>query len=261
MGIGRAIALELARQGAEVAVHGSTRPPDADEASAGWKGAASVAEEIQAMGRRAVAVPADLSDAAAAAGIVAKTADALGPATLLVNNAATSIGTGGGDLTELPEDQWNFGVAVNLNAIFAICKAAVPGMRKAGWGAIVNVSSAAGVRARPNYGPYAATKWAVVGLTQQLALECAPIIRVNCIAPGFTATDMVAATIFRTEARLGLEEGTVREQVNASVPLGRFAQPEEMAKVVRFLVSDDASYVTGQTILVDGGMELVATLS
>src|SRR5690606_12692257 len=102
---------------------------------------------------------------------------------ILVNNAGTGVGTGAGDIVELDDEDWRLGVDVNLNAVYGCCKAAIPQLRECGGGAIVNVSSLAGLRARPNYGPYCATKFAMVGFTQQLALEQGPSIRVNCVCP------------------------------------------------------------------------------
>ena len=258
-GIGRAVALELARGGADVVVHGSVRPPDADEQARGWHGAASVAEEIRALGRRAVAIEVDFSERDAPAELVSRAHDELGPVTLLVNNAGTGVGTGGGDIVELADEDWHTGVAVNLSAVYGCCKAAIPAMLEAGAGAVVNVSSLAGLRARPRYGPYCATKFAVVGLTQQLALEFAPTVRVNCVCPGLTATDMVVGTFTRTEKRLEMAPGSLREEVTAKVPLQRFADPDEMAAVIGFLLSGGSSYITGQSIAVDGGMDLVSS--
>jgi NAD(P)-dependent dehydrogenase (short-subunit alcohol dehydrogenase family) len=256
-GIGRAIALELARKGADVVVHGSHRPPNPAEQAHGWRGAASVAEEIRAMGRRATAIECDLSERGAAAELVARSRDELGLITVLVNNAATGVGTGEVDIVEVSDDDWYGGIAVNLHAVYGCCKATIPQMREAGAGAIVNIGSAAGLHARPSYGSYVASKFAIVGLTQQLAREFAPTVRVNCVCPGVANTDMLDATFSRTEARLDMAPGSLRAQLTPRIPLQRFAEPADLASVVGFLLSDAGGYITGQIIAVDGGMDLV----
>jgi NAD(P)-dependent dehydrogenase (short-subunit alcohol dehydrogenase family) len=173
-----------------------------------------------------------------------------------VNNAGSNVG-GGLSVTELPDDDWYAGIDVNLHAVYGACKAAIPEMIEAGHGAIVNVSSLAGLRARGRYGSYCAAKFAVVGFTEQLALELAPTVRANCVCPGLTLTDMTRDSFSKNEERLGLEPGYLYETLSAQIPMGRMAHPEEMASVVAFLASDAAGYVTGQSVRVDGGMDLV----
>jgi NAD(P)-dependent dehydrogenase (short-subunit alcohol dehydrogenase family) len=259
VGIGRAIALGLADLGFRVVVHGSGRPPSAEDERQGWAGAESVAREVRDLGGEAIAVEADLREPGAAAAAVSSAREQIGAITVLVNNAATAVGTGGGTIDELDDGDWYESFAVNVHSTFGFCKAVIPHMREAGEGSIVNVSATAGLRARPRYGPYCATKFAIVGFTQQLALELAPKIRVNCLCPGVTETDMLMGTFSRTEERLGMSPGELSGEVTSKVPLQRFADPAEMAKTVAWLVSDDSSYVTGQAIVVDGGMDLVST--
>jgi 3-oxoacyl-[acyl-carrier protein] reductase/meso-butanediol dehydrogenase/(S,S)-butanediol dehydrogenase/diacetyl reductase len=259
-GIGRAIALRLAAEGADVVVHAGPRRPESypeEERQVGWRGADSVVQEVEALGREAFAVEADLADRSVPGQLLADASGALGPVTILVNNAAMAGSSGDGTILELEDEEWFRMVEVNVNSTYLCCKAALPGMLAAGHGAIVNISSLAGLRARPYFGAYTPTKFAVVGFSQQLALEFAPTIRVNCVCPGSTWTNMMQGTYSRIEERLGTEEGAVRSHVVRRIPLEREAEPEEIAAAVSFFASPDASFITGQILSVDGGQDLV----
>lgn len=259
-GIGRAIAVELARAGADVAVHASPRPPERypeEEREIGWRGAESVAEEIRGFGRRALAIEADLADHGAPAELVERIRADLGPPTVLVNNAAMSGSSGGGSILELDDEEWFRMVEVNLNSLYLCCKSALPGMLEAGQGAIVNISSLAGLRARPYFGAYSSTKFAVVGFTEQLAVEFSPSVRVNCVCPGSVSTDMIEGTYERIGERTGAGGDRVRSYITRQIPLEREGNPEEIASAVAFLVSPQSSYITGQALSVDGGQDLV----
>ena len=260
-GIGRAIALRLAEEGADVAVTGYRRDPSTfpdHERERGWRGAASVADEIEAIGRRALAVEGDVSDPDDVAALVERVTGELGGVDVLVNNAALPSEAGAAPLLDMAEDLWFRTVDVNLNGLYLVTRDVGRVMRDQGTGgAIVNISSLAGRMGLPAYGAYTATKWAMIGLTQQLALELAgDRIRVNCVCPGSTDTDMMDGTFRRSAEQAGREFAVWKERTAASIPWGRQGLPEEQAAAVAFLASDDAGYITGQTINVDGGLRM-----
>ena len=241
-GIGRGIALELARAGADVAVH--ARAWDDDP----WP-----LEEIAALGRRVVCVEGDLAERGTAARLAGEIAEALGTVDVLVNNAGIAGGAGLHLLADYDDEQWYRTVDVNLNAVYLVTKAFLPAMVAGDGGAIVNIASIAGRQGQPRMGAYVATKWALIGLTRQLALEYAPAIRVNCVAPGTVDTEEMDKTFARRDALAGTESGTAKAKRVAALPLQRQGQPEDIGKAVAFLASDAADWVTGQTINVDGG--------
>jgi NAD(P)-dependent dehydrogenase (short-subunit alcohol dehydrogenase family) len=241
-GIGRGIALELARAGADVAVH--ARAWDDDP----WP-----LEQIAALGRRVICVEGDLAERGTAARLATEIAEGLGTVDVLVNNAGIAGGAGLHLLADYDDEQWYRTVDVNLNAIYLVTKAFLPAMVAAGRGAIVNIASIAGRQGQPRMGAYVATKWALIGLTRQLALEYAPSIRVNCVAPGTVDTDEMDKTFARRDALAGTESGTAKAKRVAALPLQRQGQPEDIGRAVAFLASDAADWVTGQTINVDGG--------
>lgn len=256
-GIGRGIALRLAQEGADVVVNGAPRPPEAfpeEERSAGWRGLASVVQEIEELGRRAVAVEGDVTQD----GDVQRLADAalstFGRIDILVNNAGTSA-TGDRSLWEIDDEEWYRVVDVNLNGVYRCCRAVIPALLEADRGGrIVNISSTAGRMGIAHYGAYCATKFAVIGLTQQLAQELAAHrVTVNCVAPGSVDTDMMDDTFTRMARRMGLQFEQIKGGVARSTPLGRQGRPADIAAAVAFLCSDDASWITGQTLNVNGG--------
>lgn len=243
-GIGRAIALRLACEGAAVVV------ADLDE-----KGAGQVAEEIQAEGGQAMAMKVDVARRKDAEEMVRKAVARLGRVDILVNNAG--IGAVG-LLMEADEETWDKVMNVNAKGVLLCSQAAARQMIAQGAGGrIINNASSSGKIAPGKYVPqgvYAASKHAVVGLTKQLAMELAEYqILVNCVCPGIIDTHMWDM-IDRESARLhGVPVGSVKARVVAGIPLGRIGQPEDVAKMVVFLASSDASYVTGQTFNVCGG--------
>jgi NAD(P)-dependent dehydrogenase (short-subunit alcohol dehydrogenase family) len=256
-GIGRAIAVRLAREGADVAVSGVARPPESfpeEERRAGWRGLPSLCEEIEALGRRALAVEADVSRKEDVARMVGAAREAFGRIDILVNNAGLAF-CGEHPLWEIEDEEWYRVVDVNLNGVYLCCRAVISHMIEAGRGGrIINLSSLSGRTGVPYYGAYIATKAAVVGLTQMLALELAPYqITANAVAPGSTDTDMMDGTFRRMAARAGTEFQLLKAGVTHTIPLGRQGRAEDIAGAVAFLASDDAAWVTGQCLDVNGG--------
>lgn len=232
-GIGRAIALHLASDGYAVAVNYTS---NADKAAA-------VVEAIEEAGGRAFAVRADVGDPDDVASMFAQVEDALGAVTVLVNNAGI---TDDGLLLRMSLDQWDRVITTNLRSVYLCTKAALRPMIRAKGGRIINISSVSGVSGNPGQANYAASKAGVIGFTKSTAKEVGSRgITVNAVAPGFIATDMTDA--------LG---DSVTDAATQQISLGRLGSPEEVASVVGYLASDGASYITGQTIVVDGGLAL-----
>ncbi|MGD6854661.1 3-oxoacyl-[acyl-carrier-protein] reductase [Bacillus infantis] len=230
-GIGREIALELARQGANVAVNYSGSEAKANE----------TVEEIKALGRDAFAVKADVSDSEAVTAMMKETIERFGSIDILVNNAGI---TRDNLLMRMKEEEWDEVISINLKGVFLCTKAATRQMMKQRSGRIINVSSIVGVSGNPGQANYVAAKAGVIGLTKTSAKELATRgITVNAIAPGFISTDMTD--------KLNEE---VKEQMLSGIPLGRLGEPSDIAKVALFLASEDSRYMTGQTLHVDGGM-------
>jgi 3-oxoacyl-[acyl-carrier protein] reductase/meso-butanediol dehydrogenase/(S,S)-butanediol dehydrogenase/diacetyl reductase len=256
-GIGRGIALELAARGADVVAVGSPRPPEQypkDEQAIGWRGAASVGEEIVARGGRALAIDADLTKAADAERIVAAAVAEYGRVDILVNNAGLGI-AGEHNMWEIDDDEWYRVIDINLNAVYLLTSRVLRTMVAAGAGGrIINISSTAGRIGVPQYGAYCATKFGIIGLTQMLALETAPHqITVNAIAPGSVDTDMMDGTFQHMAARYHSEMATMKQAVVRSISLGRQGRPADIAQAVAFFASEDAAWITGQTLNVNGG--------
>ncbi len=232
-GIGRATALELAKAGADVAVSGRRQAP-----------IEAVAEEIRVLGRRALAVSTDVSSKAEVDNLVQRTTEELGAIDILVNNAAN--GGSGPSMLDSDEARWDEIIDTNLKSVYLCCHAVSPGMIDRKCGIIVNISSVASLRSQ-GCRIYGIAKAGMNFMTRGLAQDLAPHgVRVNCIAPGATQTDMLAADVGN--------EPEDWERVAKYVPLGRVAQPVDMATVILFLASDASNYVTGQIFAVDGGL-------
>jgi 3-oxoacyl-[acyl-carrier protein] reductase len=233
-GIGRACCLALARAGARVCVNYRVESPSAEFA----------VEEIENAGGEAFALAADVSRREDAEMLVDEAVHRFGGLDILVNNAGIWKGS---PVDEMTDAEWDETMAINMTGTFFCTRAAVPFMKNARWGRIINVSSTAGQRGEAFHSHYAASKGAMISFTKSLAVELAPHgITVNCVAPGWVATDM------SQESLLGPE----RDAILATIPLGRVARPEEIAGAVAFLASDLASFVTGEILNVNGGAVL-----
>jgi meso-butanediol dehydrogenase/(S,S)-butanediol dehydrogenase/diacetyl reductase len=240
-GIGRAIALRLARGGADVAVN--------DVSATGLE---HVAAEVTALGRRSLALVADVSSTQHVTSMFDRLLNGFGRLDILVNNAG--IGTVR-PILELTEADWDREFDVNAKSVFLCAVTAARQMIKQGSGKIINAASVAGIRAAPFIVPYCASKAAVILLTQGLALELAAYgITVNAYAPGIVSTGMTDHTNRALADLQGLVVDDIVRQRLGKVPLGRFGAPEDVAGLVAFLASEDSSYITGQCFPVGGGL-------
>lgn len=232
-GIGRAITVGYARAGADVAI--SARSAD---------NLAETKAEIEALGRKAFTVPADVNDPDAIRRMVDDAIAALGHLDAVVNNAGgTSFMV---PFTDLRFDGWTKIMRLNTESVVHVMQAAGPHLLERGSGSVVNVASVAGLGGAPMVAPYAASKAAVVSLTRSVAIEWASRgVRVNALCPGWTATDLNRALWENEEASAAM---------TATIPMGRWGRAEEMVGAAVFLASDASSYVTGQALVVDGGI-------
>jgi NAD(P)-dependent dehydrogenase (short-subunit alcohol dehydrogenase family) len=261
-GLGRAMALRLAEDGADVMVTAIRRDAaefPAHERAEGWRGVESVVAEIRAMGRQALSMDCDVTRPDEIAACVARVERDLGRLTGLVNNAGVASNAGASPIVDTNDELWHSTIDVNLNGVYYTSKAAARAMLAHGRpGAIVNISSLAGRFGFANYGGYCASKFGVIGLTQQMAAELAAMhIRVNCICPGSIDSDMLDGTIQRKAELAGVPFAEFKASYNSQIiPMRRLGQPSEQAAAVAFLLGPDASYITGQTINVDGGYRM-----
>jgi NAD(P)-dependent dehydrogenase (short-subunit alcohol dehydrogenase family) len=253
-GIGRATALRLAAEGSDVACLDIARPYDEAPAHGVATGddLDSIVAEIEALGRRAVAVRADVSDADAVEAAVVAASDALGTITQVANVAGGSgIGFGVGPLVSVAPEEFRRVLDVNLVGTWLVAKACAQRMVAAGVGGrIVNVSSQAGKRGFPMLGAYCAAKAGVILLTQTMAMELGSVgISVNAVCPGTVDTDLVNPN--------GMMEQLAGEQLLRDIPLGRFQTAEEIAATICWLLSDDAAAITGEAVNASAGQTMV----
>ena len=230
-GIGRAIALRLAADGCQVVVN----------YRAGADAAAEVVGSIEAAGGMAIAVQADVTDAAAVESLIGQTLERFGRLDVLVNNAGV---TRDGLLMRMKDEDWDMVIATNLRSVFLASRAVLRPMMRQRGGRIVSISSISGLSGNAGQCNYAAAKAGIVGFTRSLAKEAgARGITVNAVAPGYVPTDLTS----------DLPQTLLDEAVKAT-PLGRLGTAEDIAAAVSFLASDDAAFITGQVLRVDGGM-------
>lgn len=232
-GIGKAIAIRLANEGADVIINYRSNSDSAQK----------IVSEIIALGSKSTAIMADVSDSNQVNGLIKSANDFMGGIDILINNAGV---TRDNLILRMSEDDWDYVIDSNLKSAFLCTKAVLPQMLKQRSGRIVNISSIVGLNGNPGQANYTSSKAGLIGLTKTTAKEVASrSITVNAIAPGFIVTKMVE----------GLSPEVLKE-IEKRVALGRLGNTEDVAGTVAFLVSEDASYITGQVISVDGGLVL-----
>lgn len=257
-GIGAAVARQLAQNGAHVVVGDICAAP-ADLPHTGnpeWEELVAIAEEIEALGVCSVPVKVDVTSSDSVQALLAQTAERFGRLDILVNNAGAAVGPG--PVLHMAETAWRRTLDINATGTFLCCKYALPLMIAGEQGGrIINMASIAALKPKPMTSAYAASKAAVVALTQSLAQEVAAQgITVNAVLPGDVDTAMKQWGLQMEAAVLGREKAAVVETAVARIPLGRLATPQDVAQLVAFLASDQASFITGQAYNITGGREL-----
>jgi meso-butanediol dehydrogenase/(S,S)-butanediol dehydrogenase/diacetyl reductase len=256
-GIGRGIALALAREGADVALAEVDRLPGTAQqygaaAVSGYAAATATVAEIEALGRRARAIEADVTRAADAERMVRETVATLGGLDILVCNAGV---VNIAPVETMPEEEFDLTMAVNVKGVFLSCRAALPELRRRPGACIINIASVAGKNGAPGMAHYCASKFAVVGFTNALAKEVAATgVRVNAICPGILRTQMWEYLSDRLRQKGETQEDAWRRFVGTLIPLGRPQTPDDVGALAVYLATADN--VTGQAMNVDGGMEL-----
>lgn len=240
-GLGYEIALEFARQGADVVLHYSHNAAGAEEG----------VRQILAMGRKAAAFKADFSDIDQAQALGRQAIDFLGGIDCLVNNAGISFNK---RFLKVTREQYDISYNVNIRAMFFLSQVIVEDMLKHGGGSMVNLTSVHGVAGAPEHSVYAGTKGAIIAFTRSLSVELAHQgIRVNAIAPG----QVIVPNYFK---QVGFDIDETKQYAHDKIPLGRYGEPVEIAKLAAFLCSDEASFIVGQTIVADGGTTSLMSL-
>lgn len=242
-GMGRAIALALAKAGADVAVCDMyVKKEDLD--------LESTAKEIQKLNRRSIAIQVDITKKADVDNMVAKVTSEFGRIDILINNAGVMITA---PLLELSEEKWDKLIDINLKGCFLCTQAVAKVMVKQKSGSIVNMGSTGGLRGSPSNIPYSVSKAGVIHLTRGSAQELSNYgIRVNCMAPGFISTDLGT----HSGNAKPEDEKVMFENIKNVIPMSRVGQPDEVAKLAVFLSSEASSYITGETVVIDGGLTL-----
>jgi NAD(P)-dependent dehydrogenase (short-subunit alcohol dehydrogenase family) len=234
-GIGRACALVFASEGAQVAIAGRKKEP-----------LDGVAKEIQAAGGRALAIECDVVDGQAVQSAIATVARQFNGLHIVVNNAGAIVV---GSVEDTTDKDWNLVMATNLTGTFIVSRAAIPVLRQARGGSIVNIGSYLGIAGRRQRAAYCAAKAGVMGLTRAMALDHAQDkIRVNCICPAMIETEMASRSLSKAA-----DTEAARKQRIAEIPLGRLGKPEDVALMAVYLASEESSWVTGVSLPLDGG--------
>lgn len=233
VGIGRAIALDLAKNGASVVINYRSSEKQAEE----------LVTEIKALGGKAIAFKADISSFEDAKNLVDKTIETFGNLNIVVNNAGINDD---GLLMRMSEEQFDRVILTNLKGVFNVCRHAMKPLLKSGYGRVINISSVSGIIGNAGQANYAAAKAGVIGFTKTMARELAGRgITANVVAPGFVETNMTDTL-----------SDKIKEAAVAQIPLAKFGEPSDIAHMVTFLASPKAKYITGQTFSVDGGLTI-----
>jgi NAD(P)-dependent dehydrogenase (short-subunit alcohol dehydrogenase family) len=242
-GIGKGICLKFAREGCDVVVNAMH-----------IEGAQKVADEIKAMGRRSLAIAADVSDGTQVSAMIARTLDEFGKIDILVNNAGGIAAAGEGPIESISEKDWDRIIDINLKGQFLCCRAVVPEMKKNRYGKIINVSSMGAIHPPAPIVHYHSAKGGVLGLTKNLAFELASFnITVNAILPGPVNTEFFTELLKDSSES---EKKVFFDTLEGRVPMHRIGTPEDIAGVALFLASELSSYVTGESICAGGGLPL-----
>ena len=257
-GIGRAIAMRLAKEGADVAVNDITAKP---KKSSTWDGLHSLVKDIRGLGRNAKAFEADISNSHQVDQLIKDTIQEFGHIDILVNNAGSAAGPDRVPIIELDEETWDKVQSINIKGTFLCCREVAKELVKQGnGGKIINISSTAGLKGVARFGAYCASKFAVRGLTQVLAKELGEFgIQVNAICPGMVITERYygiaeALAPDGVETQEFLDE--IEKQSIADTPLGRVATTDDVAKIAAFLASSESDFHTGMSFTVDGGRDM-----